>query len=130
MIIICKERGKGKTFDLVKLSSELGLPILYRADAERSKLIEAAVALGVKIVAPVKVGKIYYGGGIKPEKALIDDFDTFSEYHEWNFPESVFYDGIEIVALTVGIRHKFTKEDLAKKIGLYTQDFVIVGDDD
>lgn len=72
MKIINKPRGSGKTTDLIKISSETGIPILCR-DQQMVKFIKDKAKYEFKLDIP---NPVYLGmRGLFPHEVLIDELE-------------------------------------------------------
>lgn len=82
MEIIYKERGCGKTTDLIYKSAETYIPILVPTEVEKRNLMLRANILGVKIPSPISI-KDFKEGILEREKIYsiyIDNADVLLPY--------------------------------------------------
>ena len=76
MEIIYKERGKGKTTDLIKLSAEKGYYIVCKGRDESQRIASQAIEMGLSIPLPITFNEFLcsdYGYCVKG--FLIDNAD-------------------------------------------------------
>lgn len=112
---IIKERGTGKTYELVKLSAEKQIPILCMS---KEGVLDRAKELNVKIPQPISIWDYEKGlhRGRDIESVLVDD----SEYILQRLLE------FKINALTVTKPKEVTMEEIGDMIGHSVGDFVVV----
>ena len=82
MEIIYKERGCGKTKDLIYRSAENNIPILVATEIERQNLMLKANVLGVNIPSPISIKDLKEGVLEKEEinSIYIDNADILLPY--------------------------------------------------
>jgi hypothetical protein len=112
MEIIQKHRCEGKTTDLVLMSANTGIPILAWRGMGDNIYKDRAIELGVTIPQPIK----YVNGMQLMEKVLIDELDWFLKSRI----------GLDVYAATTPKVERFTKRDIAKRLGLSECDFEII----
>ena len=112
MKIISKFRGRGKTTELIRLSAEKNIPILVFMQRKVEYIKEIAHQLSLCIPEPV-----VFSHRPIPKKILIDDVELCL---------STLLGGAEIYAVTMQKQIVFTKQEIAEKLGLTTDDFTIV----
>lgn len=75
------DRGRGKTYFLVKRSARMGYPILCYSEYQAKHIKDIAIELKLKIPEPIVVRKsnldIVFRGHKFKQKYLIDDVDVF-----------------------------------------------------
>ena len=81
MAIVNLDRGRGKTYFLVKRSARMGDPILCYSEFQAKHIKDVAIELKLKIPEPIVVRKsnldnVFRGRKFK-QKYLIDDIDVF-----------------------------------------------------
>lgn len=78
---IIKTRGKGKTTDLIILSSNQKIPILVSTKQQKDYIYKKAVKLHYEIPEPVTLDELKKGylRGTGVKKVLIDELDYFCE---------------------------------------------------
>ena len=72
MIEIVRGRRQGKTSDLIRLSSESGIPIVVPNYQRRNHIVKSAHCLGYQIPEPIVYTVNHYG---KRTDILVDDID-------------------------------------------------------
>jgi hypothetical protein len=72
--LIRKDRGTGKTTELIRLSANRGIPIIAPTMMMANAIKKQAQELGVDIPEPTTINKIVNQGG-KPGKYLIDELE-------------------------------------------------------
>lgn len=112
---IIKERGAGKTYDLVKLSAEKQIPILCMGNYD---VLDVAKELNVKIPEPISIWEYKRGfhKGRRIDDILVDEAD-FILQELLNIP---------IYALTITKPKEISKKEIANIIGVNVDDFIIV----
>lgn len=83
MIKIVKEKGQGKTIEIIKKSSELSIPILTMNHRSRESIKNMAKKMGLDILEPITILEIENGklSGLKISSILVDDIDSIMQQY-------------------------------------------------
>lgn len=75
MRLLIKDRGAGKTTQLILTSEATGYPIITHNEAAAQNIIRMAKIMGVHIPEPISISKIEHNGlrGFRLERVLIDE---------------------------------------------------------
>ncbi|MEF9983705.1 MAG: hypothetical protein RR806_03210 [Oscillospiraceae bacterium] len=76
MNLICKNRGTGKTYDLIKMSAETGYQIVVHTDTVKRMVSEKAKEMGLHILPPITRKEMNLGQ-YRGNTFLIDELETF-----------------------------------------------------
>ena len=76
MKLICKNRGMGKTYDLIKMSAETGYQIVVHSQSIKKDIIEKAKAMGLSILPPITLKEMNLAQ-YRNNKFLIDELELF-----------------------------------------------------
>lgn len=115
---ILKERGQGKTYDLIKISSEKNIPIICYSYGSMTLICEMAEEMGVEIPTPIPIHKYIemINGGYNPERILIDNAEFIMEYLL----------RCEIYALSMTKPKIITKREIADILNIHVDELEIV----
>ena len=75
MRLLIKDRGTGKTTQLIHTSEATGYPIITHNETAAQNIIRMAEMMGVHIPTPISISKIEHSGlrGFRLEGVLIDE---------------------------------------------------------
>lgn len=76
MKLICKNRGMGKTHDLIKMSAETGYQIVVHNDQSKRFIAEKALEMGLNILPPITRKEMNLAQYCK-NTFLIDELELF-----------------------------------------------------
>lgn len=72
---IIKNRGDGKTTDLVKLSAEKQIPIIVHTNGNINYIKNIARELGLNIPNPIHISSLDFEKGMSFNEVLVDEAD-------------------------------------------------------
>ena len=79
MKVICKGRGQGKTYDMIKLASENKGYILCSTVRQAQHIYDLSKDMGVSIHFPITYSDLPLTKGQRIDSILIDDAENFIE---------------------------------------------------